>query len=284
MTTPVHNTPISPENQNAPFATLSLSAYWHCFLGVLTREYLRFIQQRTRFLSALIRPLLWLVVFAAGFRAALGIAIIEPYETYITYEVYIAPGLCCMILLFNGMQSSLSMVYDREMGSMRVLLMSPLPRWFLLASKLLSIALVSLLQVYAFLVIALFVDVEPPLIGYLTVLPALLLVAVMLGAIGLFISSRIKQLENFAGVMNFVIFPMFFLSSALYPLWKMRESSEWLYWICAINPFTHAVELVRNALYMKLSGEALAATLAITAVFSVLAVTGFKPQRSGGRG
>ena len=284
MTTPVHNTPISPESQNAPFATLSLSAYWHCFLGVLTREYLRFIQQRTRFLSALIRPLLWLVVFAAGFRAALGIAIIEPYETYITYEVYIAPGLCCMILLFNGMQSSLSMVYDREMGSMRVLLMSPLPRWFLLASKLLSIALVSLLQVYAFLVIALFVDVEPPLIGYLTVLPALLLVAVMLGAIGLFISSRIKQLENFAGVMNFVIFPMFFLSSALYPLWKMRESSEWLYWICAINPFTHAVELVRNALYMKLSGEALAATLAITAVFSVLAVTGFKPQRSGGRG
>jgi len=284
MTTPVHNTPISPENQNAPLATLSLSAYWHCFLGVLTREYLRFIQQRTRFLSALIRPLLWLVVFAAGFRAALGIAIIEPYETYITYEVYIAPGLCCMILLFNGMQSSLSMVYDREMGSMRVLLMSPLPRWFLLASKLLSIALVSLLQVYAFLVIALFVDVEPPLIGYLTVLPALLLVAVMLGAIGLFISSRIKQLENFAGVMNFVIFPMFFLSSALYPLWKMRESSEWLYWICAINPFTHAVELVRNALYMKLSGEALAATLAITAVFSVLAVTGFKPQRSGGRG
>jgi ABC-2 type transport system permease protein len=189
-----------------------------------------------------------------------------------------------MILLFNGMQSSLSMVYDREMGSMRVLLMSPLPRWFLLLSKLLSIALVSLLQVYAFLMIALLVDVEPPLMGYLTVLPALLLVAVMLGAIGLFISSRIKQLENFAGVMNFVIFPMFFLSSALYPLWKMRESSEWLYWICAFNPFTHAVELVRNALYMKLSVEALAATLAITTVFSVLAVTGFRPQSGGGRG
>ena len=273
----------SPAN-NTPLKTLPPSAYWHCFCGVLTREYLRFIQQRTRFLSALIRPLLWLVVFAAGFRAALGIAIIEPYETYLTYEVYIAPGLCCMILLFNGMQSSLSMVYDREMGSMRVLLMSPLPRWFLLLSKLLSIALVSLLQVYAFLMIALLVDVEPPLMGYLTVLPALLLVAVMLGAIGLFISSRIKQLENFAGVMNFVIFPMFFLSSALYPLWKMRESSEWLYWICAFNPFTHAVELVRNALYMKLSVEALAATLAITAVFSVLAVTGFRPQSGGGRG
>ncbi|MGY8872906.1 MAG: ABC transporter permease [Pseudomonadales bacterium] len=254
--------------------------YWHCFRGVLVREYLRFIQQRTRFFSALIRPLLWLVVFAAGFRAALGIAIIEPYETYITYEVYIAPGLCCMILLFNGMQSSLSMVYDREMGSMRVLLMSPLPRWFLLVCKLLSIALVSLLQVYAFLLIALLVDVEPPLWGYLTALPAFLLVAVMLGAIGLFISSWIKQLENFAGVMNFVIFPMFFLSSALYPLWKMQEASEWLYWICSSNPFTYAVELVRHALYMKFDLLAFSVTLGTTLLFSLLAINGFNPQRA----
>ena len=73
-------------------------AYLHAFSGVVKREFWRFIQQRSRFLSALVRPLLWLVVFAAGFRAALGVAIIPPYETYI------APGLCCMILLFNGMQ------------------------------------------------------------------------------------------------------------------------------------------------------------------------------------
>jgi len=210
----------------------------------------------------------------------LGIAIIEPYETYITYEVYIAPGLCCMILLFNGMQSSLSMVYDREMGSMRVLLMSPLPRWYLLVCKLISIALVSLLQVYAFLLIALLVEVEPPLWGYLTALPALLLVAVMLGAIGLFISSWIKQLENFAGVMNFVIFPMFFLSSALYPLWKMQEASEWLYWICSTNPFTYAVELVRHALYMKFDLLAASVTLGTTLLFSLLAINGFNPQRA----
>ena len=70
-----------------------------------------------------------------GFRAALGIAIIEPYDTYIPYEVYIIPGLACMILLFNGMQGSLSMVYDREMGSMRVLLTSPLPGPFCCAAN-----------------------------------------------------------------------------------------------------------------------------------------------------
>ena len=75
---------------------------------------------------------MWLFIFAAGFRQVLGISIIPPYETYIPYEVYIAPGLMAMIQLFNGMQSSLSMVYDREMGNMRTLLVSPLPRWYLL--------------------------------------------------------------------------------------------------------------------------------------------------------
>mgnify|MGYP000359667147 CR=1 FL=1 len=96
--------------------------YLACFKGVVMRELLRFLQQRERFFAALVRPLMWLFVFAAGFRAALGVSIIEPYDTYITYETYIVPGLCGMILLFNGMQSSLSLVYDREMGSMRLLL------------------------------------------------------------------------------------------------------------------------------------------------------------------
>jgi ABC-2 type transport system permease protein len=257
-----------------------MSTYWYCLQGIVQREWLRFVLQRSRFFSALVRPLLWLLVFAAGFRAALGIAIIAPYDTYITYETYIVPGLACMILLFNGMQGSLSMVYDREMGSMRVLLTSPLPRAFLLASKLLAIALISLLQVYAFLAIAWLYGVQPPLWGLLAALPALLLVALLLSALGLLLSNGIRQLENFAGVMNFVIFPLFFLSSALYPLWKMREASEWLYWLCALNPFTHAVELVRFALYQRLNLSALLICLGLTALFAVLAVVTFNPQHA----
>ena len=116
---------------------------------------------------------MWLVVFAAGFRAVLGISIIPPYETYITYEVYIVPGLIGMIQLFNGMQSSLSMVYDREMGSMRVLLTTPLPRWFLLVSKLAAGVAVSILQVYAFLLIAWLFGIEFHPLGYVLILPAL---------------------------------------------------------------------------------------------------------------
>lgn len=257
---------------------MSTSAYINCFTGILYRELYRFIQQRSRFLSALVRPLLWLVVFAAGFRAALGISIIAPYQTYITYEIYITPGLVGIILLFNGMQSSLSMVADREMGSMRVLLTSPFPRAYLLACKLISIAIISTIQAYVFLVIATFFDVTPSPLGYLWVLPALLITGFMLASIGLFISSQVNQLENFAGVMNFVVFPMFFLSSALYPLWKMQEANEWLYRICLFNPFTYAVELIRFSLYGQLNGIALLVVAVTTAVFVGAAITAYNPR------
>jgi ABC-2 type transport system permease protein len=123
----------------------SLAQYFICLRGIVWREALRFIHQRERFVSALVRPLVWLFIFAAGFRQVLGVSIIPPYETYVLYEVYIAPGLIAMIQLFNGMQSSLTMVYDRETGGMRTLLVSPFPRWWLLTSKLLAGTLVSVL-------------------------------------------------------------------------------------------------------------------------------------------
>ncbi|MEE9209309.1 MAG: ABC transporter permease [Kiloniellales bacterium] len=253
--------------------------YARCFLGIATREALRFVQQRERFIAALVRPLVWLVIFAAGFRAALGVAILPPYETYITYDVYITPGLIGMIQLFNGMQSSLSMVYDREMGSMRTLLVSPLPRWYLLVCKLLAGTLVSILQVYAFLAIAWAFGIRMPPLGYLALFPALVVTGLMLGSLGMLLSSAIKQLENFAGIMNFVIFPMFFLSSALYPLWKMRESSVLLYQVCALNPFSHAVELIRFALYGQFNAAAAVYTLATLGVLLALAIYGYNPAR-----
>lgn len=260
-------------------APLGVLAYLRCARGIVWRESLRFIHQRERFVAALVRPLVWLFIFAAGFRAVLGLSITEPYETYILYEIYIVPGLVGMIQLFNGMQSSLAMVYDREMGNMRSLLVSPVPRWFLLTSKLVAGVAVSLAQVYVFLLIARIWEVEPPLIGYLTVLPALILSGMMLGSLGLLLSSVIRQLENFAGIMNFVIFPMFFLSSALYPLWRMKESSPLLHDLCLWNPFTHAVELIRFALYAKPNWEAAAIVIACTAVFMGLAIFAYNPSK-----
>lgn len=253
--------------------------YWRALQAITSRETIKFWHQRGRLLSALVRPALWLLVFAAGFQNIFGVSIIPPYDTYIEYQVYVVPGLLGMVLLFNGMQSSLAMVYDREMGLMRLLLTAPLPRWYLLLCKLLAGTFLSVLQAYAFLVLCILFKVDIPLLGWLYALIPMILVGMMLGALGLLLSVSIKQLENFAGTMNFVIFPMFFLSTALYPLWKLQESgAEVVYQMARFNPFTHAVELIRFALYGQFNGVALAVVIMAGLVFFALAVWGYNPQ------
>lgn len=258
-----------------------LQALW----AIVARELLKFSRQTGRLVSALVRPLLWLAVFAAGFRNVFGMAIAEPYDTYIAYDVYIAPGLIGMVLLFNGMQSSLAMVYDREMGLMRLLLTAPLPRAWILFAKLCATAVLSLAQALAFVVVAWAIGTELPLLGPQTphVLLAAVSAALLLGALGLLLSVYIRQLENFAGTMNFVIFPMYFMSTALYPLWKLEESgAAWVYWIARFNPFTHAVEWLRYAMYGKDPGWSPWIVLGTLALCFALAAWGYDPQRGFG--
>jgi ABC-2 type transport system permease protein len=254
--------------------------YARALNAVAGREIVKFMHQRGRLLSALVRPALWLLVFAAGFQNVFGVSIIEPYDTYIEYPVYMVPGLLGIVLLFQSMQSALSMVYDREMGMMRLLLTAPLPRWFLLFAKLCAATALCILQAYAFLLVCLLFGVRIPWIGWLYVLPALFAGGTMLGAVGLLLSVYVKQLENFAGTMNFVIFPMFFLSTALYPLWKLRESgAEILYWLALFNPFTHVIELLRFAAYSQIKWDSLAVVIGCAIGFFLLAVIGYDPQR-----
>ena len=252
----------------------------HALHGVAAREVLKFFQQQGRLWSALVRPALWLLVFAAGFRSVFEFTAMAPYPQPVDYQVYIVPGLCAMVLLFNGMQSSLAMVYDREMGMMRLLLTAPLPRWYLLFCKLCAGTVLSVLQVYAFLLIAWLAGSGLPWWGWLTVLPALVLSGMMLGALGLLLAVFVKQLENFAGTMNFVIFPLFFISTALNPLARFRESgAAWVYRLAEVNPFTHAVELIRFAAYGEFAGVACAVVAGSLAGFFGLAVVGYDPQR-----
>jgi len=252
--------------------------------AVAGRELQSFSRQPGRLLSALVRPLLWLLVFAAGFQNVFGVAITPPYETYVEYREYLVPGLLGMVALFNGMQSSLAMVYDREMGVMRLLLTAPLPRWWILACKLAGGAVLSLAQMLAFLFAAWLFGIALPWRFLPGAFAVFLLAALMLGALGLVLSVYVKQLENFAGTMNFVIFPMFFLSTALYPLWKLQESGAWLVHLLArFNPFTHAVEAMRFALYGRWTVDSLAVVAACALAFFALALWGYDPQRGTAR-
>lgn len=248
--------------------------------AIVARELRKFLRQPGRLASSVVRPALWLIVFAAGFQNVFGIAIVPPYETYVDYRTYLVPGLVGMVLLFNGMLSSLAMVYDREMGMMRLMLTAPLPRWLLLAGKLLAGATLSVLQAVAFLLLALAFGVDIAPRHLLAALPAITLGALMLAAIGLLLSVHVRQLENFAGTMNFVIFPAFFVSTALYPLWRLQEAgADWLAWAARINPFTHAVESIRYALLGRVAWESTAIVVVVTGVVFVIAAIGYDPQR-----
>ena len=216
-------------------------------LAIVGRETSKFLRQPGRLISSVVRPVLWLIVFAAGFHNALGVSIIPPYETYVEYRVYMVPGLVGMVLLFG---------------------------------KLLAGASLSVLQALAFLVVAILFGVDLTWSHLLLSIPVIVLAALMLAALGLVLSVYVKQLENFAGTMNFVIFPMFFISSALYPLWKLQESgAEWLWQIARFNPFTWAVEAIRFALVGKFNGLALAVVAIVTVVLFAVALHGYDPQR-----
>ncbi|MFG6447053.1 ABC transporter permease [Roseateles sp. BYS180W] len=248
--------------------------------AIIGREVAKFLRQPARLASALVRPLLWLVVFAAGFSNVFGVSIIPPYETYIDYRVYVLPGLLGMVALFNGMQSSLSLVYDREMGLMRLLLTAPLPRGWVLTFKLLAGATLSLLQMLAFLAVARLLGLELALQHAPLLLGAMAAAALLMAALGLALSVHVRQLENFAGAMNFVIFPMFFISSALYPLWKFEEAGAWwLYQLALLNPFTQVVEAMRFAAYGQWHTSGWVTAVVGTALALALAIHGYDPQR-----
>lgn len=259
--------------------SVSLGHLWLGLCAITWREIAKFLRQTERLLSALIRPGLWLLVFATGLHDLLGVSIIEPYDTYIPYQEYILPGLIGIVTLFQCMQSALSMVYDREAGVMRVMLVTPLPRSFLLFAKIAGATVLSLLQAFVFLGIAALFGYVLPVTGYLTVIPAIVCAGLMLGAIGLLVSVYTPQIENFAGMMNFVVFPMFFLSSALYPLWKLREAgADPVYYLSLANPFTHAVELIRFAAYGQFNPAAFGVVAGVALVAFAFAARGYDPQ------
>lgn len=265
--------------QAALQVTHALRALW----AIVAREVFKFSRQYGRLASALVRPLLWLAVFAAGFRNVFGVSIVEPYETYVSYDTYIVPGLVGMVLLFNGMQSSLALVYDREMGLMRLLLTAPLPRWWVLAAKLVATAVLSLAQAAVFIIVAAWIGTQLPWPNA-HALAAAAAAALMFGALGLLLSVYVKRLENFASTMNFVIFPMLFISTALYPLWKLEESgATWVWRVAQVNPFTHAIEWLRFAWYGKDPGWAPLVVLGTLVLAFALACWGYDPQRGFGQ-
>src|SRR5581483_4101727 len=174
-------------------------------VAVVSRELTRFSRQRWRLVSTFARPLLWLIVIGAGFNK------LVPTEGTVSYKQFLLPGLFGMVVLFSSMLTALATVHDREFGPIRMLLVAPLPRWIAVLAKSISATLLGVIQCVILFPLIWILGLRPSIPSLAELLGAIALTSFALGSFGMVIASRLRSIENFAGIMNFLMFPMFFL-------------------------------------------------------------------------
>ena len=206
--------------------------------GIIVRDLSRMLRQKSRLIGGLARPFMWLVLVGGGYSA------IASVEGVSSYQAFIFPGIIMMAALFGAMLTAISTVYDREFGMLRLMLASPAGVPAILAARIVAATSVGVAQGGAVL---LFLPLVTPVTAaeLAAVAGALLLGAAVSSVLGLLVAAPLESVENFAGVINVVLFPLLFLSGALYPTVRMPFG---LRFVARLNPVSYAVDLMRAAL------------------------------------
>jgi ABC-2 type transport system permease protein len=211
---------------------------------VWRRELIRFRNDRIRIVTALIQPLLFLFVLGTGLEQ------LSSASTHgVELKTFIYPGILCIAVMFTAMFSAASLVWDREFGFMREMMVAPIRRSSIIIGKCLGGATVASLQGVILLCLAWAVHVPYSVTLILGVLALQLLLAFSITAFGLMVAARIKQMQAFMGVMQMVIMPMFFISGALFPVAGLPA---WLAFLNRIDPLTYAVDPMRRLVFNHL--------------------------------
>jgi ABC-2 type transport system permease protein len=245
---------------------------------VVARELIKFVRERGRLISTLVRPLIWLFLVGGGMSRVVSPAMGVPYMQFIF------PGIIGMTILFSSIFSSISIIWDKEFGFMKEMLAAPVSRFSIVVGKALSGTAVSAIQ--AFLIVLLF-----PLLGLrlgpsqiTLVLCISMLLAFCLSSLGILIASFYESFESFSVIMNFIVMPMFFLSGAMYPVKSLPTA---LAMFTKINPVTYGVDALKH---MVLPGGTLtthdfslgldiAVIAAASAVFVIIAGNVFERKK-----
>ncbi|MCX4190846.1 ABC transporter permease [Methylophaga sp. OBS3] len=236
-----------------------------CFLAVkavINRELSKTFRQRGRLLSSMVRPLIWLLVIGTGVGSMLAGA---QQENYLQFLV---PGIVAMTLLFAALLSALTLVYDKEFGVMRMMMIAPIAHGWIVVAKLIAATIIALVQAVMLLAILVILGLLDWQTALLMVLPASL-TALLCAAMGALIAVWSKTLDNFAVIMNFVIFPVFFLSGALYPVTQLPDL---LRYVVLVNPFSYGVDLLKHSVQGAQTDFAISTDLAVVIGFSILAI------------
>jgi ABC-2 type transport system permease protein len=220
---------------------------------VWTREMIRFRKDRMRILTSLIQPVLFLFVLGAGLQR------VSSAGTHgVDLKTFIYPGILAMSVMFTAMFSAASIVWDREFGFLREMMVAPVRRSSIVIGKCLGGASVATFQGLILLALAGAVHVPYDPLLILGVFGLQLLLAFSITAFGVMIAVRIKQMQSFMGVMQMIVMPTFFISGALYPVSGLPA---WLAFLNRIDPLTYAVDPMRRLVFshLDLSPRALAA-------------------------
>jgi len=213
---------------------------------IVAREFKKFIREKSRLISTLARPLLWLFLIGGGMSR------LVPAGENVSYIQFIFPGILGMTILFSSIFSSISIIWDKEFGFMKEILVAPVSRFSVVLGKATSGMVLSTFQ--AVIVLCLF-----PFIGLrldpLQIIGVILVSAVLsfaLAAFGILLASFYESYESFSVIMNFIVMPMFFLSGAMYPVKLLPEV---LKIVSKLNPLTYGVDALKNIVFPYETGR-----------------------------
>uniref|UniRef100_A0A7C4GET9 Transport permease protein n=1 Tax=candidate division WOR-3 bacterium TaxID=2052148 RepID=A0A7C4GET9_UNCW3 len=212
-----------------------------CIHMVWLRDIIRYFRERSQLYGSLVRPVLWLFILGMGLRGSWSGRLGPNPGT--TYTQFIFPGIVAMTAIFTSIQSAISIIWDREFGFLKEILVAPVPRTSIAIGKGLAGTTLSLIQGIIIMALAPLVRVKIPLLNIIPLILVLAILSFALTGIGIVIAARMTSFQGFGTIMNFVIMPMWFLSGALFPLHGLPW---WLNLLVRINPLTYGVDLVRR--------------------------------------
>jgi ABC-2 type transport system permease protein len=212
---------------------------------VWQRELIRFSQDRIRIVTALVQPILYVFVLGTGLSS-----LTNGSMDGVSLRTFIFPGVLALSVLFTAMFSAVSIVWDREFGFLREMLVAPVRRGSIMLGKCLGGATVATLQGLIVLALAPLVDIPYAPVMIVALIAEMFILGFALTAFGLVIAARVRQMQAMMGLMQMVMLPLIFLSGALYPITNLPG---WLNFLVKINPITYAVHLIRTTVFEHIS-------------------------------
>ena len=207
---------------------------------VWRRELLRFLRNRLRLVTSFVQPVLFLLVLGTGLSSLVA------SSGGVDFKTFMFPGILAMTVLFTALFSAISIVWDREFGFLREMLVAPVRRGAIVVGKCAGGATTAVIQGALMLLLAGLVDVPYSPTLFVTLLGEMILVAFALTALGVLVASRMSQIESFQAVIQFLVMPMFFLSGAIFP---PSGLPQWLAILTKLDPLSYAVDPMRRAVF-----------------------------------